>query len=514
MIIPYLSIGQSNDFVCAYESEENPSFNQSSDAFSHSIDPAVLYAKDPKVLNVFFWQVNQFNGQFGDDPNQDIDITEEEVLSAIANLNIEFNPYNIFFKYRGLDQFNSPETVYFQEKDEAGFCYDIYPIEIDENGFNTIDGLCQSKQLFAFASDNDYMTAENVNIFIPYNTVGFRAGGQSNEAKMIIKRGDFDNKVMIHEMGHVLYLNHTHEGHRDLNDPTDDDNNYTSCEHVTRDTSNPDYNAEGSADYTIDTAAVPEFYREHYYELLDLGLDPSNFEAHKYIEDCLYTGDGKDCLDVPYEIFPSDAKNVMSYTKNECRDTFTIGQAIRMHEILELWPQNYGPKLTELSELFEPYKGEYYVAGPLPDHYQAPLFQPGFEYKFIECSGDFAVPSDYGTYFSYDINTVLLQIDNDETNYPSISHPNHSAIFIKHDYGDFLNNPNKCYNNYNRKPSGGTIIRFNDNVLNTNVTITAQDSTAINDENFINNLEPGLYNIIEQYEDGDTIEKVIIKENN
>ncbi len=37
---------------------------------------------------------------------------------------------------------------------------------------------------------------------------------------------------------------------------------------------------------------------------------------------------------------------------------------------------------------------------------------------------------------------------------------------------------------------------------------------SINNENLINNLEPGLYNIIEQFEDGDTEEQLIIKENN
>ena len=46
------------------------------------------------------------------------------------------------------------------------------------------------------------------------------------------------------------------------------------------------------------------------------------------------------------------------------------------------------------------------------------------------------------------------------------------------------------------------------------MTVTSQDSTSINDPNMINNLQPGLYNIIEHYDDGESEEQLIIKENN
>lgn len=71
-----------------------------------------------------------------------------------------------------------------------------------------------------------------------------------------------------------------------------------------------------------------------------------------------------------------------------------------------------------------------------------------------------------------------------------------------------------CYNNYNRTPSGGTIIKFNDNVLNTNVTITSQDSTSINNTDLIQDLQPGLYNVIKNYNDGTQDENLIQKQNN
>ncbi len=529
----FISYSQTEDFVCGYDyiENENNTFNQTA-VFSYSTDPAILYAKEPKVLNVYFWQVNKFGGQFGDDPyDTNTDITEEEVLSGIANLNIEFNQYNIFFKYRGLGQFDSPATAYLQER-VNGYCQDMIdnqgnPI-IDQNGFNTINGTCQISDLRSYAKLNGYGPEENINIYIPYATQGFRAAGSSGSVIMVIKRNDLDNKAMIHEMGHVLSLSHSHKGDRDQYDPLDElEPPYTTCEHVTRDpylsdsvTPNPEYNAEIAGDIITDTAAVPNFVFEHYYELLEQGyseVDAANdYIGRKYIDsiDCVYTGQGVDCLSEPYDIYDSDAQNIMSYTRESCYDTFTIGQAIRMHEIVELWIGHYG--LADLADLFEPYKGEYYVAGPLPNNYQEPLFQPGFKYLFVECENNptISTPQDYGFPFTYSTNTVLLSIEEDESDYNSITHPNHSAIQIKHAQGNFLDNPEKCYDNWNRKPSGGSVTKFNDNVLNTNVTITPQDSTSINNENLIQNLDTGLYKIKKNYNDGSSQETVILKENN
>jgi hypothetical protein len=477
---------------------------------------------------VFFWQVNKFNGQFGDDPNQNNDITEEEVLSAIAYLNIEFNKFNLFFKYRGLDQFNSPEIVYLQEKDEFGFCQDLLdgqgnPI-IDINGFNTIDNFCQLDQLRDFALANEFMPDNYINVYIPYGTIGFAAAAGVSNPRIIVKREDFTSLKLIHEMGHALYLSHPHRGHRDSDDPLNTE--YTLCKHVTREPLLPDgsineeYNADTAGDIIIDTNASPNFRLENYYELLEQGYSEEyaeeNYELLKYIDeiDCSYTGTGKDCLGDNYQLSNSDTQNIMAYTRNQCRESFTIGQAIRMHEIVELWPENYELKLAELSDLFEPYSGEYYLAGPAPDPHNLPLFQPGFEYRFVDCEGNYSVPAEYGTIFPYDKNTVLLLIHNNEIDYTNITHPNHSAIWIKHDYGNFLDKPEKCYDNWNRNPKDGSVTKFNDNVFNTNITITIKDSTEINNQSFIQGLPNGLYKIKKNYNDGSTKETVIYKGNN
>ncbi|WP_271855523.1 hypothetical protein [Patiriisocius marinus] len=62
-------------------------------------------------------------------------------------------------------------------------------------------------------------------------------------------------------------------------------------------------------------------------------------------------------------------------------------------------------------------------------------------------------------------------------------------------------------------PKGGTYTRFNDGVFNTNVTITEMDSLQVNNPNMINNLQPGLYNIEKEYDNGAKQQTVIIKEN-
>ena len=117
-------------------------------------------------------------------------------------------------------------------------------------------------------------------------------------------------------------------------------------------------------------------------------------------------------------------------------------------------------------------------------------------------------------------NFSLLKSDFDkfiqyEQNYRSITHPNHTAIKIKQVETSLgYTNIQKCYNNFNLSPNGGSIIKFNDAVFNTNVTITPQDSISINEQNLIQELPSGLYKIEKNYEDGSKQETVIFKDNN
>ncbi|MFT4669747.1 MAG: hypothetical protein ACI9M9_000764 [Flavobacteriaceae bacterium] len=51
----------------------------------------------------------------------------------------------------------------------------------------------------------------------------------------------------------------------------------------------------------------------------------------------------------------------------------------------------------------------------------------------------------------------------------------------------------------------------NDVIFNTNISITPQDSTAINNQNLVNDLQPGLYKIEKTYVDRAIKQTVILK---
>lgn len=107
-------------------------------------------------------------------------------------------------------------------------------------------------------------------------------------------------------------------------------------------------------------------------------------------------------------------------------------------------------------------------------------------------------------------HTLISSFDKYYTPYTNITHPNHTAIWIAQ-----LGDPKtrRCWDNWNTDAHDGTVIKFNDNVFNANVTITPKDSLQINDQNLILNLPVGLYKIEKNYIDGSSQETVIIKEN-
>ena len=506
-------------------------------SYSFSNDPQDLIQVEPLVLNVYFWRIRD---QY-DNPHPD-ELTEYKALEAIQYLNIHFNPSGIYFKYRGLGSFASPTNVIWKKYDVAcKSCINLpeAPLDPCSNTTQTIDpdgfaklSQCQIGALRNYGQANGYMDPNSINIYVPRVCWDFGGYGGS---PIITPVANLSKNTFIHEMGHYFSLSHPHSGWIKQNSDGTVDPNYVNCEHVTRDVNDPNYNASGQGaqgDQIHDTAAMPQYGYEYCMangfpnNVPCTNGHPYNFYYYDKVS-CSYIGDEEepqrgDCQDTPYDIDDTQARNTMSYAPGSCRDNFTVGQAIKMREAI-ISSSFLQDRSTTVAALYEPYKGEYYVAGPvdggLMQTYYRPLFQPGFDYYFLECdcNPDCAEPSPYeDTSFSY-TNTSILSISKYETNFNLITHPNHSAIKIIFPQNGIANNyygPRRCYDNWNRAPSGGSVTRFNDGVFNANVTITPQDSTSINNPALINNLQPGLYKIEKTYDDGAQQQNIIVKENN
>ena len=500
-----------NYFVCLTESLYN---DENSNNYTYSIDSSIYQNADPIVFNVYFWQVREPDGTYVADFNQTI------LLEGIAELNKTFNEFNIFFKYRGFDGFDSPTGIIEEIWNPVTkTCDEIGP---DPDGWGKISR-CQRYDMWNYAVANGYYKPDAINIYLPYQItdVGGAASVNNNIFRLLVSVGSVKRPVVYHELGHVFGLNHTNLGWTLPSNQNSQDYPCEGCEHVTRDLNNPDYNADCRGDQVHDTNAVPDFYREHLQELLDAGVDPEvayqNFEPFKYVdpETCYYSGSGKDCINESYQINTDDTRNIMLNASNCSSLIFTPGQGVRMQERIQNNLSYYQIIMTDVSTLYEPYAGVYNIPGTVIE-YNPAKFQPGFDYEFLKCfpSGGYPLPSDYtDTSFYYWGNGIWVDAydkDIDPSMYNTIIHKDGTTIRIV----QLEQQPRKCWNTGQGSLIGGAVVRFNDGVLNTNVTITPQDSTAINNPQLIDNLQPGLYNIIKTFENGNSQENLILKENN
>jgi hypothetical protein len=249
--------------------------SNNSSIYSFSTDPAYLATFPQRNMNIAIWGIEKTDGSQS--------ISQADAQDMVEYLNEIFNDFNMCFS-----------LIYF------GYI-------VSDQYWDTPTGVVDD---LVYTPDVSIYSGQAIKVIIPYNTDN-RGQAWPDIELYTIRADQITKGINPHELGHVLNLFHTHQGAAST----------FSCEKVTRDPNDPDYNAETHGDRVVDTQASPEFYGTNM----------------QYVStDCnTYTGNLTDCDGTPYNITMSEIQNFMAYTRQHCRTLFTTGQKIRMHEYIE-----------------------------------------------------------------------------------------------------------------------------------------------------------------------------------
>ncbi|WP_298397774.1 hypothetical protein [Flavobacterium sp.] len=234
----------------------------------------------------------------------------EEVMNAIRDLNVNFNQFNIFFKYYGFDTINNTTFLNYGNTTSYGNMISTHNIP------------------------------EAFNIYI-LNQVG----GAAAVAGYYWPFSIFDDNWFIrpwtlcHEMGHSFGLLHTFFSSGE-------------CEHAVRTPTplgtpfNLQYNADVAGDQIKDT-----------FPFLSSTFSDNN---------CNYTGGATDCRGSiinsqtvnGFFITGSPSNNFMTTESEDilCNPSFTPEQGIRMRNAFNIVPERYDSKRNSIQSLYEPFE--------------------------------------------------------------------------------------------------------------------------------------------------------------
>ena len=249
------------------------------------------YVITPKQFRVNFWSVMNDNGTDG------VRVYYDMAVKYLNRLNKIYEPYQICFVLNGNGVLKSTSHMngkFYSDLKEEGILKGAY---VDDA----------------------------INIYI-VNSIAWGAYGMTNYFSNAIALKEspmWNNEVLLaHEVGHALNLMHTHG---DYNTPPNGSaGSLSSCEHVTRDPNDSNYNARTNGDEVHDTAADPCLFsnpNDKYY----------NFDTNT----CTYIGNQTDCQGTPYSIDDSVITNIMSYGPPSCQNSLTQGQAERIHYYID-----------------------------------------------------------------------------------------------------------------------------------------------------------------------------------
>ena len=372
-----------------------------------AVTPLVLNVRI-NVFNDLASPTNNFLGNSNYFTDHNLPFGEDECLEIVKTLNVNFNQFNIFFKYIGFSFINNSPLSLVQNSSYAqsfDAMVDLLPKDAININFVRTLQYTSPEDLPSTSSTATYSSLygqANLGRPIMVLSMPFYGG-----ASLI---GDFDNlyqdfkvekeDMVCHEMGHVLGLFHTFE---DAGTPY--------CEHVLR--TGPTYNALTSGDFIDDTQAQPPYSNIDYNENGTLGLAVTSGNTTPWYHNY-------DCENTPYYFNLLHYGNIMAnrilYSQNvpppngyinpvNYVTRFTAGQGKFMRETLmnpSPWAGTIGHELTQsfntVSSLFQPFKRIKIISQNIlsstdngngtakvcRSYYEQFKFQKGFDYTFPE----------------------------------------------------------------------------------------------------------------------------------
>lgn len=230
----------------------------------------------------------------------------QDVQNTLNILNSDFNPHGIYFAWNGTTDYidntyryyHPSDTIFSVNSHVDGIDIYLFPDEVEKGNGGLAHGVGMSSELYL--------------------------GGMYRSTFPYVP-----SHVISHEMGHVLYLYHTHHGTSpEPGDPGQ-------CKELVNGS-----NSAICGDYVEDTPADPN---------LKQNVDTLTYQ---------WTKSGVDANGDPYA---PDTRQIMSYTPPQCMSHFSLGQVERMYAAIEslnhlqsaLMPFIDGPNIPCGEEIFK-----------------------------------------------------------------------------------------------------------------------------------------------------------------
>lgn len=212
-----------------------------------------------------------------------------DVYQALSFLDASYNPHNIYFRWNHQIDYIDNSQLY---ANPSGAVFNIN---------NHSDGL----DIYLYDDSNGFLGHTGVGSADEGKTAVFVAGYFLDNHNVIFPL--VKSHVLSHEVGHVLFLWHTHHGTGEItNDPNQ-------CPELVNGS-----NSDICGDYVTDTPADP------------------NMGYNVDLDTCEWQGSGEDENGDSYE---PDEHNIMSYTQPKCMRYFTPKQSARMKNAMAKIPR-------------------------------------------------------------------------------------------------------------------------------------------------------------------------------